>query len=67
MWYVFDATKDAKLVYGFNKNYSSEEVRKSIKDGTLLDKLQIVDVKKNDVFFIEPGTVHAIGAGSLIA
>ena len=67
MWYVLDATKDAKLVYGFNKDCSSEEVRESIKDGTLLDSLQIVDVKKNDVFFIEPGTVHAIGAGSLIA
>lgn len=67
MWYVLDATKDAKLVYGFNKDCSQGEVRKAIKDGTLLDKLQIVDVKKNDVFFIEPGTVHAIGAGSLIA
>lgn len=67
MWYVLDATKDAKLVYGFNKDCSSEEVRAAIKEGTLLDKLQIVDVKKNDVFFIEPGTVHAIGAGSLIA
>ena len=67
MWYVLDATQDAKLVYGFNKDCSSEEVWKSIKDGSLIDKLQIVDVKKNDVFFIEPGTVHAIGAGSLIA
>ena len=67
MWYVLDATKDAKLVYGFNRDCSSEEVRESIKDGTLLDSLQIVDVKKNDVFFIEPGTVHAIGPGSLIA
>lgn len=67
MWYVLDSTKDAKFVYGFNKDCSSEEIRKSIKDGTLFDSLQIVDVKKNDVFFIEPGTVHAIGAGSLIA
>ena len=67
MWYVLDATKDAKLVYGFNKDCSQDEVREAIKDGSLIDKLQIVDVKKNDVFFIEPGTVHAIGAGSLIA
>ena len=51
MWYVLDATKDAKLVYGFNKDCSSEEVRESIKDGSLLEKLQIVDIKKNDVFF----------------
>ena len=67
MWYVLDATKDAKLVYGFNRDCSQDEVREAIKDGNLLKKLQIVDVKKNDVFFIEPGTVHAIGAGALIA
>lgn len=67
MWYVLDATKDAKLVYGFSKDCTRDEIRKSISDGSLLDKLQIVDVKKNDVFFIEPGTVHAIGAGALIA
>ena len=67
MWYVLDATKDAKLIYGFNTDCSQDEVREAIKDGSLLEKLQIVDVKKNDVFFIDPGTVHAIGAGSLIA
>lgn len=67
MWYVLDATQYAKLVYGFNQDCSSEEIRATIKNGSLLDKLQIVDVKKTDVFFIEPGIVHAIGAGSLIA
>lgn len=67
MWYVLDATKDAKLVYGFNKDCTKDEVRSSIEDGTLLDKLQLVDVEKNDVFFIPSGTVHAIGAGALIA
>lgn len=67
MWYVLEATHDAKFVYGFNKDCTDEEIRDSIQNGSLLDKLQIVDVRKNDVFFIEPGTVHAIGAGSLIA
>lgn len=51
MWYVLDATQDAKLVYGFNKDCSSEEVSDSIKNGSLLEKMQIVNVKKNDVFF----------------
>ena len=67
MWYVLDATKDAKLVYGFNNDCTREEIRDSISSGELLDKLQVVDVKKNDVFFIQSGTVHAIGAGALIA
>jgi len=67
MWYILDATKDAKLVYGFNRDCTKDEVREGIASGALLDKLQVIDVKKNDVFFIESGTVHAIGAGALIA
>ena len=29
--------------------------------------LQKIPVKKGDIFFINPGTIHAIGAGVLIA
>ena len=67
MWYVLDATKDAKLVYGFRNNTDEAEIRSAIESGTLMKYLQTVPVKKDDLFFIEAGTVHAIGAGCLIA
>jgi len=67
MWYVIDASKDAKLVYGFNRDIQKEELKKSMEDGTVEKYLQKVKVSKNDVFFIESGTVHAIGSGCLIA
>ena len=67
MWYVLDATKDAKLVYGFRNNTYEAEIRSAIESGTLIKYLQTVPVKKDDLFFIEAGTVHAIGAGCLIA
>lgn len=67
MWYVLDATKDAKLVYGLNCDSDKNTIRKSIEDGTIEKYLQKVPVKKNDLFFIEAGTIHAIGAGALIA
>lgn len=67
MWYVLDATDDAKLVYGFKDKITSEEFKASIEDNTLMDKLNSVNVKKGDLFFIEAGTVHAIGKGALIA
>lgn len=44
-----------------------ESTAQSIKDGTLLELLNKVPVKKGDVFFIDAGTVHAIGKGILIA
>ncbi|MFR2766189.1 MAG: type I phosphomannose isomerase catalytic subunit [Clostridium sp.] len=67
MWYVMDAAPDAQLVYGFNHDITKEQLRQSLKDGTVEKYLQKVKIQKDDVFFIEAGTVHAIGAGALIA
>lgn len=67
IWYVLDAEPDAKLIYGFKEKISKEEFEEAIKNNTLLDVLNIVNVKKGDLFFIEAGTVHAIGKGTFIA
>ncbi len=67
MWYVLDATRNAKLIYGFNHKMSETTLRASIEDGTIVRYLQKVPVKKDDVFFIEAGTIHAIGEGTLVA
>lgn len=67
MWYVLDASKDAKLVYGLSHDVTPDTLRKSIENGSVRKHLQTVPIAKNDVFFIEAGTIHAIGAGALIA
>lgn len=67
MWYVLDASKDAKLIYGFKHDCDEAQVRSAIDNGTLVQYLQQVPIQKNDLFFIEAGTVHAIGAGALVA
>lgn len=67
MWYVVDAAPGAKLVYGFSHDMDRERVREAAQNGTLEKHLQRVPIRKDDVFFIPAGTVHAIGGGSLIA
>ncbi len=67
MWYIIDCDPDARLVYGFNRTMTKEEVRARIESNTLDEILNYVDVKKDDAFFIPAGTVHAIGKGILIA
>ena len=67
MWYVLDAAKNARLVYGLRNTTKKETIRESILAGNLEGYLQRVSVKEQDVFFIEPGTIHAIGAGCLVA
>ena len=66
-WYVLDCSDDAELIYGFNKEISKEEFEKSIKDNSFLNHVNKVKVKKGDIFFIEAGTLHAIGGGILLA
>ncbi|MCD8039101.1 MAG: class I mannose-6-phosphate isomerase [Lachnospiraceae bacterium] len=67
MWYVLDAAKDAQLIYGFAHDMERGALRESLYRGDVERYLQRVPVHRDDVFFIEPGTVHAIGAGTLIA
>lgn len=67
IWYVLDATEDAQLIYGFKNEITSDEFKSAIENNTLMDVLNTVNVKKGDLFFIEAGTVHAIGKGALIA
>ncbi len=67
MWYVLDAFAEARLVYGLRHDCTKEQIREYIQDGTLEKHLQYVPVRKNDVFFVESGTIHAIGAGALVA
>ena len=67
MWYVLDAAADSQLVYGFNRDIDSETLKESLQQGTIEKFLQYIPIQKDDVFFIQPGQVHAIGAGALIA
>ena len=67
MWYVIDADEGAELLYGFKREISREEFAERIRNNTLLEITNSVPVHKGDVFFIESGTLHAIGKGILIA
>ena len=67
MWYVLDAEKDSRLIYGLNRTVTKEELRAGIADGSITKYMQKVPVHKNDVFYIKAGTIHAIGAGVLLA
>lgn len=66
MWYIVDCEPGASLLYGFKEQISKAEFERRIADNTLLDVCNRVPVHKGDVFFIDSGTLHAIGAGILL-
>ena len=67
MWYIVDCDEGATLLYGFKDTITKDEFAQRIADNTLLEVTNAVPVKKGDVFFIQAGTLHAIGKGILIA
>lgn len=67
LWYVLDAKPNSELIYGFCRDVTPMQVKESINNGSIIKLLNHVPVQKNDLFYIESGTVHAIGAGCLIA
>lgn len=67
MWYIVDCEEGARLIYGFTRELSKDEFERRIRENTLDEVMNYVPVHKGDVFFIPSGTLHAIGAGILIA
>lgn len=67
MWYVLDSKPGAELIYGFKQDVEASTVRSAVETGTVTSLLNHVPVYKDDLFYIEAGTVHAIGAGILLA
>ena len=67
MWYVVQAEENARLIVGFKEDASKEAYLECLKNKSLTSILDDYPVKAGDVFYLETGTVHAIGAGTLIA
>jgi mannose-6-phosphate isomerase len=67
MWYIVDAKPGAKIIYGLNGEYTSDELRAAIAGGTLETMMNYVPVHAGEAYFIPSGLVHAIGEGILIA
>ncbi|MFT5252086.1 MAG: mannose-6-phosphate isomerase [Flavobacteriales bacterium] len=67
MWYVMQADPDARIIVGFKKDSNAAEYLQHLNDKTLLSLLDDIKVTDGDAFFLDTGTVHAIGAGLVIA
>ena len=64
-WYVLDADDDAQIVVGQHAR-SREEFTQLVADGRWDELLNEVPIHAGDFFALEPGTIHAILAGTLI-
>jgi mannose-6-phosphate isomerase len=67
LWYILECEPGAYLYYGLNRPVTREEFSRHLELGTVESLLGRVEVKPGDVFYITPGTLHAIGHGIVLA
>jgi mannose-6-phosphate isomerase len=66
-WYILAATPEARVAVGLKRKLTSQELRASIRDGSIAGLTRWRSVKKGDIISIPAGTIHAIGAGIVLA
>jgi mannose-6-phosphate isomerase len=66
-WYVLSASPGAKVAVGLKRRISAPQLRSAIEDGSIAGQVQWRKVEADDVVTVSAGTIHAIGAGLVIA
>ena len=66
-WYVIEHGEGAKLYKGLKPDVTREQFATGIADGTVMDLVNAIPVKPGQCYFLPSGTVHALGAGILVA
>ncbi len=67
MWYVVDAAPGSHIYSGLRAPLTREEYPQCAADGSIMDRIAAHDAAPGQFYFIPAGTLHAIGAGTLIA
>jgi mannose-6-phosphate isomerase len=66
-WYILSAAPESQVAVGLERNVTPQKLRESIRDGSIATLIKWRSVLKGDVIFIPAGTIHAIGAGIVLA
>jgi mannose-6-phosphate isomerase len=66
-WYIISAEPGAKLYAGLKAGVTSNDLASAVKSGTVEECLHVIEPDAGDCMFIPAGTVHALGAGLLVA
>jgi mannose-6-phosphate isomerase len=66
-WYIFQHEPDARILKGVRDGATREQFKKAIEDGSVESLINAIPVKEGQCYYLPSGTVHALGAGILVA
>jgi mannose-6-phosphate isomerase len=67
MWHILDAEPGATIALGFREPITREHLRDSVRTGEIEHLLNWMPVKAGETYYTPAHTVHAIGAGIVLA
>ena len=65
-WYVLTAKPGAVVALGLHPGATLETIRQAVADHTLEQLLNWLPISEGDMIYVDAGTVHSIGPGSVI-
>ena len=66
-WYVLSAAPKARVALGLKQRLTRQQLRQAAADGSISDLVAWQAVSPGDTILVPAGTIHAIGAGLVIA
>jgi mannose-6-phosphate isomerase len=66
-WYILHAEPGAKIYKGVKAGVTKEAFRAALQTGQVAPLLNAIPVRAGDCHYLSSGTVHALGAGLLVA
>jgi mannose-6-phosphate isomerase len=66
-WYVLSSEPGAKVAVGLDRRLTPQQLRQAVHDGSISDLVVWRTVSPGDTISVPAGTIHAIGAGLVIA
>ena len=66
-WYIMDSKKNSQIILGFKKGITKGIYKKHVLNGTIDQIVEYKLINSGDCYLINPGQVHAIGKGIILA
>jgi mannose-6-phosphate isomerase len=66
-WYIFQHEPNARILKGVQPGVTRQQFKKAIEDGSVESLINAIPVKEGQCYYLPSGTVHALGAGILVA
>ena len=66
-WYIMSAEPGGRIALGLDRRLTSGQLRDAIADGSIAERIAWRDVSCGDVVDVPAGSIHAVGAGLVIA